>query len=330
MKLGTVRDGTRDGTLVVVSRDLRHAVPADHVALRLQDALDDWDYAGPQLAALYDALNRTPSSRAFETDFAKFAAPLPRAYQWADGAAYVVHLERACRARGAELPKEFWTEPLMRHGSACALLGPREDIAVETEDWGIDLGAGIAVITGDVPPGTKPDRAGEHIRLLMLTNDVSLRNLIPQEIERGFGFFQSKPACAFSPLAVTPEELGAAWHGGKLHLPVQVRVNGELLGRPGAGVDMTFGFYRLIAHAARTRPLSAGTIIGSGTVSNRDKGAGCACLEDKRMLEIIEKGEAATPYLKFGDRVHIDMADEAGQSVFGAIDQHIAQYVPPR
>jgi len=328
MKLGTLKDGTRDGVLVVVSKDLKLAVPADHIAPTLQDALDDWDYCAPQLATLYEDLNRTPSSRAFEPDFSKFAAPLPRAYQWAAGSAYVNHVELAHKARGEEMPKEFWTDPLMYQGGSDSFLGPRDDIALESEDWGADLEGEVAVITGDVPMGTRPDKAGEHIRLLMLVNDVSLHNLVAPEIAKGFGFFHSKPSSALSPVAVTPEELGEAWHGGKLHLPLEAYVNGKLLGRPDAGVDMTFSFYRLIAHAARTRPLSAGAIIGSGMVSNKDRRAGSACLVEKRMLEAIAKGEPSTPFLKFGDRLRIEMLDAAGQSVFGAIEQQVLQYPP--
>jgi fumarylacetoacetate (FAA) hydrolase len=333
MKLGTLKDGTRDGVLVVVSKDLKRAVPADHIAPTLQDALDDWDYCAPQLATLYEDLNRAPSSRAFEPDFVNFAAPLPRAYQWADGSAYVNHVELARKARGSEMPREFWTDPLMYQGGSDSFLGPRDDIALESEDWGIDLEGEVAAITGDVPMGTKPDKAGEHIRLLMLANDVSLRNLIGPEIAKGFGFFHSKPSSALSPVAVTPEELGEAWHGGKLHLPLEVYVNGELLGKPNAGVDMTFSFYRLIAHAARTRPLSAGTIIGSGTVSNKDKSAGSACLVEKRMLEAMAKGAKgapSTPFLKFGDRLRIQMLDATGRSVFGAIEQQVVQHPPSR
>jgi len=330
MKLGTLKDGTRDGTLVIVSRDLKHAAPAGHIAPTLQDALDDWDYCAPQLATLYEDLNHAPSSRAFEPDLANFAAPLPRAYHWADGSAYVNHVELARKARGADTPKEFWTDPLMYQGASDSFLGPRDEIAVESEDWGIDLEGEVAVITGDVPIATRPDKAGEHIRLLALVNDVSLRNLIAAEIAKGFGFIHGKPSSAMSPVAVTPDELGEAWHGGKLHLPLLVHVNGELQGRPNAGVDMTFSFYRLIAHAARTRRLSAGTIIGSGTVSNRDRSAGSACLVEKRMLETLAQGEPATSYLKFGDRLRIEMLDATGQSVFGAIEQQVVQHSPAR
>jgi fumarylacetoacetate (FAA) hydrolase len=328
MKVGTLKDGTRDGVLVVVSKDLKHAIPADHIAPTLQAALDDWDYCAPQLATLYEDLNRAPSSRAFEPDFAVFAGALPRAYQWLDASAYVNHVELARRARGDEMPKEFWTDPLMYQGVSDPFLGPCDDIVLESEEWGIDLEGEVAVITDDVPMGTRPDKAGEHIRLLALVNDVSLRDLIAAEVDKGFGFIQSKPSCAMSPVAVTPDELGEAWHGGKLHLPMEVHVNGELLGRPNAGVEMTFSFYRLIAHAARTRRLSAGTVIGSGTVSNKDRSVGSACLVEKRMLETLAKGAPSTPYLRFGDRVRIEMLDAAGLSVFGPIDQRVAQYNP--
>ena len=328
MKLGTLRDGTRDGVLVVVSRDLKLALPADHIAPTLQDALDDWEYLAPQLQLLYEELNRQPGSRAFETDFTRFGAPLPRAYQWADASAYTNHIELLRKSRGAEMPREFAADPFMYQGGSDSFLGARDDIALESEDWGIDLEGEVAVVTGDVPMGVKRENALEHVRLLMLVNDVSLRNLMPQELAKGFGFFQSKPSTAFSPVAVTPDETGGAWHGGKLHLTLTVEVNGELLGRPGAGVDMTFGFTRLITHAAKTRALSAGTIIGSGTVSNRDRRAGAACLAEKRALELIDSGEARTPFLKFGDHVRIDMADAAGESIFGAIEQQVVQYQP--
>ena len=325
MKLGTLKDGTRDGVLVVVSKDLKRAVPADHIAPTLQDALDDWDYCAPQLATLYADLNRAPSPRAFTPDFAQFAAPLPRAYQRAESTAYANHVELARKARGAETPKKFWSDPLMSRGVSDALLGPRDEIALESDDWGADLGAGVAIITGDVPMGTEPDKAGEYIRLLMLVNEVSLSSLIAPEVARGVGWFHSKPSTALSPLAVTPEELGEAWHGGKLHLPLGGHINDELLGKPNAGIDMTFSFYRLISHAARTRGLSAGTIVSAGTVSNKGKAAGTACLIEKRMIETVKKGEPSTPFLKFGDHLRIEMLDAAGASVFGAIEQRVVQ-----
>ncbi|MDP2640695.1 MAG: fumarylacetoacetate hydrolase family protein [Betaproteobacteria bacterium] len=330
MKLATLKDGTRDGTLIVVSRDLKHAIKADDIAPTLQAALDDWDYVSPQLTDRYDALNRAPGNRTFDFDPKQCASPLPRAYQWADASAYVSHVELLRKARGADMPKSLRSDPLMYQGGSDAFLGPCDDILLESEDWGIDLEGEIALITGDVPMGIPAKKAGEHIRLLLLANDVSLRNLVPAELAKGFGFFQSKPCSAFSPVAVTADELGPAWDGGKLNLPLVVQVNGELLGHPNAGVDMTFEFPRLIAHAAKTRPLAAGTIIGSGTVSNADRGAGSACIAEKRALEVIATGEPATPFLKFGDRVRIEMFDAAGKSIFGAIEQQVARYAPPR
>jgi fumarylacetoacetate (FAA) hydrolase len=330
MKLATLKDGTRDGTLIVVSRDLKHAIKADDIAPTLQAALDDWDYVSPQLTDRYDALNRAPGSRAFDFDPKQCASPLPRAYQWADGSAYVNHAELLRKARGADMPKGFRSDPLMYQGGSDAFLGPCDDIALESEDWGIDLEAEVAVITGDVPMGVTTKKAGDHIRLLLLANDVSLRNLAPAEIAKGFGFFHSKPSSAFSPVAVTPDELGPAWDGGKVNLPLVVQVNGEVIGRPNAGVDMTFEFPRLIAHAARTRPLAAGAIVGSGTVSNADRSTGSACIAEKRALETIAAGTPATPFLKFGDRVRIEMLDAGGHSLFGAIEQQVAQYTPPK
>ena len=330
MKLATLKDGTRDGTLIVVSRDLRHAIKADDIAPTLQAALDDWDYISPQLTDRYDALNRAAGSRAFDFDPKQCAAPLPRAYQWADGSAYTNHVELLRKSRGAEMPKSFRSDPLMYQGGSDSFLGPCDDIMLESEDWGIDLEAEIAVITGDVPMGSTAKKAGDHIRLLLLANDVSLRELAPAELGKGFGFFHSKPSSAFSPVAVTPDELGPAWDGGKVNLPLLVQVNGELLGRPNAGVDMTFEFPRLIAHATRTRALAAGAIVGSGTVSNAERSTGSACIAEKRALETIAGGEPATPFLKFGDRVRIEMFDAGGSSLFGAIEQQIARYTPPR
>ena len=330
MKLATLKDGTRDGTLIVVSRDLKHAIKADDIAPTLQAALDDWDYASPQLTDRYDALNRAPGSRAFDFDPKQCASPLPRAYQWADGSGYLSHAERLRKARGADMPKGYRSDPLMYQGGSDAFLGPCDDIMFESEDWGIDVEGELAVITGDVPMGTTAKKAGEHIRLVMLVNDVSLRNLAAAEIAKGFGFFQSKPSSTFSPTALTPDEFGPAWDGGKVNLPLLVEVNGKTLGRPSAGVDMTFEFPRLIAYAARTRPLAAGTIVGSGTVSNADRSAGVACIAEKRALETIADGAASTPFLKFGDCVRIEMLDAGGYSLFGAIEQQVARYTPPK
>jgi fumarylacetoacetate (FAA) hydrolase len=330
MKLGTLKNDTRDGALCVVARDLRTATVTYDVAPTLQAALDDWDFCAPRLEALYDAANRSPSgSRWFEVDPTKFHAPLPRAYQWADGSAYPSHVERAHKARGADVPKTLRDEPLMYQGGSDAFLGPRDDIAIETEDWGADLEAEIAVVTGDVPMGIRREKAAEHIRLFMLVNDVTLRNLVPAELAKGFGFFQSKTWTAFSPVAVTPDELGAAWDGRKVHLPIIVHLNGELLGQPDAGTDMAFDFPRLIAHAAGTRPLGAGTVIGSGTVSNKDAKVGVCCLAEKRALETIKGGKTTTPFLRFGDRVRIDMAAD-GRSLCGAIEQQVVQVQPHR
>ena len=330
MKLATLKDGTRDGTLIVVSRDLAHAIKADDIAPTLQAALDDWDYISPQLTDRYDALNRAAGSRAFDFDPKQCASPLPRAYQWADGSAYINHVELLRKARGADMSKSLRSDPLMYQGGSDSFLGPCDDILLESEDWGIDLEAEVAVVTGDVPMGIAAKKAGDCIRLLMLANDVSLRELAPAELAKGFGFFHSKPSSAFSPVAVTPDELGPAWDGGKVNLPLLVQVNGEVLGRPNAGVDMAIEFPRLIAHAARTRALAAGAIVGSGTVSNAAPDAGSACIAEKRALETIAAGQPATPYLKFGDRLRIEMLDAGGSSVFGAIEQQIARYTPPR
>lgn len=326
MKLGSLKNGTRDGALCVVARDLKVATIAYDVAPTLQAALDDWNYCAPQLQDLYDAANRAPQgSRWFEPDFAQFHAPLARAYQWLDASAYLSHAERVRKARGAELTKALREEPLMYQGGSDAFLGARDPIAVEDESWGIDLEAELAAILGDVPAGVKREKAAEHICLFALLNDVTLRHLVPHELAKGFGFVQSKTWTAFAPVAVTPDELAGAWDGRRVHLPVTVHVNGTLLGRPNAGVDMTFDFPRLIVHAARTRPLAAGTLLGAGTVSNKDAKAGVCCIAEQRALETVARGEAATPFLRFGDRVEIEVRDAEGRSVFGAIDQEVAR-----
>ena len=333
MKLATLNNGTRDGQLAVVSRDLGRAVPATGIAATLQAALDDWDRIAPRLAELAAALDAGDSGTRHAQPFDPGAAmaPLPRAYQWADGSAYVNHVELVRRARGATMPPEFWTDPLMYQGASDHMLGAGEDIVLADEAWGIDFEAEVAVVTGDVAMGTGAAAARDAIRLLMLVNDVSLRNLIPAELAKGFGFFQSKPASAFSPVAVTPDELGDAWRDAKVHLPLVSHLNGALFGRPNAGVDMTFDFGRLIAHVAKTRDLVAGSIIGSGTVSNRDHdgpgrpardgGAGYACIAEQRTVETILAGQPATPFMRFGDRVRIEMLDRDGRTIFGAIDQ---------
>jgi fumarylacetoacetate (FAA) hydrolase len=322
MKLASLRHG-RDGMLVVVSRDLSRCVAVPHIAHTLQAVMDDWMHAAPRLARVYDLLNEGPvaGERPFQAQ--DCAAPLPRAYQWADGSAYVTHVELVRKARGAEMPPSFWTDPLMYQGGSDCLLGAHDPIIAGDESWGIDFEGEVAVIADDVPMGCDAGEAEKHIKLLMLVNDVSLRNLIPAELAKGFGFFQSKPASAFSPVAVTPDELGEAWSDGKVHLPLRVWLNGEQFGAPNAGEDMTFSFPQLIAHAAMTRSLCAGSIIGSGTVSNKDGSRWSACIAERRSLEIIEHGAPKTPFLKFGDRVKIEMLDMDGRSLFGAIEQEV-------
>lgn len=322
MKLASLKGG-RDGRLVVVSRDLTRAVAASEVASTLQAALDDWDGVRPHLEAIYRALNDGKVEGAFAFDEKACASPLPRAYQWADGSAYLVHVELVRKARGAEMPQSYWTDPLMYQGGSDGFLGPRDPIIAADAGWGIDLEGEVAVITGDVPAGCSVAEAEKSVRLVMLVNDVSLRNLIPNELAKSFGFFQSKPASAFSPVAVTPDELGAHWKDGKLHRPLLIQLNGKEFGVPNAGVDMAFNFPQLIAHAAKTRSLAAGSIVGSGTVSNRDRAVGSACIAERRMLEQIENGAPATPFLKSGDRVRIEMKDEGGRSIFGAIEQDV-------
>ena len=336
MKLASLKSGGRDGTLVVVSRDLVTCQAVPKIARTLQQALDDWDHVAPRLRQVYDQLNEGRSATAESFLEEECASPLPRAYQWADGSAYINHVELVRKARKAEVPASFYTDPLMYQGGSDSFVGPYDPIAVLSEEWGVDLEAEVAVVTGDVPMGASVEQAAQAIRLVMLVNDVSLRNLIPKELEKGFGFFQSKPASAFSPVAVTPDELGDAWRDSKLHLPLLVTLNDQPFGRPNAGEDMTFSFAQLIAHAAKTRELGAGTIIGSGTVSNKqgslhgssiaNGGVGYCCLAELRMYETIEQGAPATPFLRFGDTVRIEMLDTDGASVFGAIDQEVAHY----
>jgi fumarylacetoacetate (FAA) hydrolase len=321
MKLATLKDGSRDGQLAVVARDLKTAHIADGIAPTLQAALDDWNFIAPQLSALYAELNEGRARRSFDFDPARCMAPLPRAYQWADGSAYVNHVKLVRKARGADMPPSFWEEPLMYQGGSDDFLGPTDDIVLAHEEWGIDFEAEVAVITGDVAMGATPDQAHGQIRLLMLANDVSLRNLIPPELAKGFGFLQSKPATSFSPVAVTPDELGAAWKGGKVHLPLRSTWNGRLVGQPDAGVDMVFNFPQLAAHLCKTRNVRAGSIIGSGTVSNKDASRGYSCIAEQRCLETIEHGTAVTSFMRFGDTIRIEMLDEAGKTIFGAIEQ---------
>ena len=325
MKLASLKGG-RDGSLLVVDAALGRQASAAAIAPRLQDALDDWERLSPRLAALAVALE-AGEAKASPFVARDVAAPLPRAYHWVDGSAYVNHVELVRKARGAEMPASFWTDPLVYQGGSDDFLGPEADAPFASEDFGIDFEAEVAVIVGDVPMGsTRSDViARGDIRLVMLVNDWSLRNLIPAELAKGFGFYQSKPATAFSPVAVTPDELGLAWSEAKLHLPLRTELNGTLFGAPEAGIDMTFDFAALIAHAAKTRNLGAGTIVGSGTVSNYDRARGSACLAERRMLEQIEFGKPRTPFLKFGDRVRIEMLDGGGRSLFGAIDQRVVR-----
>jgi fumarylacetoacetate (FAA) hydrolase len=331
MKLATLKGPGRDGRLVVVSADLTRAVEVPRIAPTLQAALDDWAAMAPALeqAALRLARDEVDADEVVPLDPAQCGAPLPRAYQFADGSAYLHHVELVRRARGAKMPPSFQHDPLMYQAASDGFLGPTDPIEVADEAFGIDLEAEIAVITDDVPMGIDPESARRHIVLVMLLNDVSLRRLIPDELAKGFGFLQGKPRSAGSPVAVTPTQLGAAWREAKLHLPLLSSINGQELGRPDAGVDMQFDFGQLIAHAARTRPLAAGTIIGSGTISNRDPASGSSCLAEVRTIEQIEQGQPATPFLKFGDRVRIEMLDEAGRSIFGAIDQEVVRYPGP-
>jgi fumarylacetoacetate (FAA) hydrolase len=329
VKLASLKQG-RDGKLIVVSQDLSRAIAADGIAPTLQMALDTWERSAPRLERLYREVTDGAPIGSFSFRPGDCASPLPRAYQWADGSAYVTHVELVRKARGAKMPETFWTDPLMYQGGSDSFIGPEDDILAADEAWGIDMEGEVAAITGDVPMGSSPTQARVHVRLLMLVNDVSLRNLIPGELEKGFGFFQSKPATAFSPVAVTPDELGAHWKDGKVHLPLLIDLNGQRFGSPNAGVDMTFSFYDLIAHVAKTRELEAGSVIGSGTVSNSDRSSGSACLAERRMLETIEKGKPETPFLRFGDRVRIEMKLPDGQSIFGAIDQKVVRYEGPK
>ncbi len=326
MKLASLKGGGRDGRLVIVSRDLTRCLPVPGIAPTLQAALDDWSTLAPRLAERAAALEASPAlPGAITFDIAQCAAPLPRAFHWVDGSAYVNHVELVRKARGAEMPASFWTDPLVYQGGSDDLLGARDDAPFGDEAWGIDLEAEIAVITDDVAMGTTADAAVPRIKLLTLVNDWSLRNLIPGELAKGFGFYQSKPATAFAPVAVTPDELGDAWRDCKVHLPLLSRINGADFGRPDAGTDMTFNFAQLIAHVTKTRRLGAGAIVGSGTVSNYDRSRGASCLAEKRTLELLESGKPQTPFLKFGDRVSIEMRSADGQNIFGTLDNQVVR-----
>ncbi|MHA6204634.1 fumarylacetoacetate hydrolase family protein [Dyella soli] len=323
MKLGSLKEGGRDGTLIVVGRDLQQAVRATGIAATLQAALDDWSNTAPRLNALSDELNNGTAAGAFALDMGAMAAPLPRAYEFVDGSAYLPHVERVRRARGAEVPASFYTDPLMYQATSAGFLGPRDPVVVPSEDYGIDLEAEVIVVTDDVPMAVTPAQAAEHIQLVGLVNDVSLRGLIPAELAKGFGFLQSKPRSALSPVLVTPDELGDHWRDDKLHLPMRTWLNGQWFGEVECGVDMQFNFAQLVAHVAKTRPLTAGTIVGSGTIANEDTGKGASCLAEQRTVETLRDGKPTTPFLKFGDSLRIDVTDSAGASIFGAIEQQV-------
>jgi fumarylacetoacetate (FAA) hydrolase len=330
MKLASLKEGGRDGTLVVVSRDLTRAVKATGIAPTLQRALEEWSTCAPRLNGVYEVLEMSRAETingepVFAVDVAALAAPLPRAYEFVDGSAYLPHVARVRKARGAEVPESFYTEPLMYQATSAGFLGPRDPVRVTSEEYGIDLEAEVVVITDDVPMAPTAAEAAEHIQLVGLVNDVSLRNLIPGELGKGFGFLQSKPRSALSPVFVTPDELGEAWRDAKLHRPLLTHINGKWFGAPEAGVDMQFDFGQLIAHAARTRPLSAGTIVGSGTVANEDTSLGASCFAEQRTVETLRDGKPSTPFMSYGDTVRIEMLDAAGQSIFGAIEQVIAR-----
>ncbi len=328
MKLASLKKG-RDGALVIVSRDLTRCVCVPHIAGTLQQALDHWQETAPRLAHAYALLNDGAANGIVPFDASACASPLPRAYQWVDGSAYVTHVELVRKARGVEMPQSYWTDPLIYQGGSDAFIGPTDPILAADEAYGIDFEGEVAVITDDVAMGISAKQAEPHIKLLMLVNDVTLRNLAPHELAKGFGFFQAKPASSFSPVAVTPDELGEAWRDTKVHLPLTVTLNGERFGTPNAGIDMTFSFAQLIAHTAKTRAVTAGSIIGSGTISNKDHSAGSCCIAERRMLEQIEFGAPSTPFMRFGDRVRIEMFSQEGRSIFGAIDQHVVQYRNP-
>ena len=329
MKLASLKEGGRDGTLIVVDRALKRGVRATNIVPTLQKALDNWAAVSPKLAALAEQLRDDKAPGSFALDTTALAAPLPRAYQWADGSAYVVHVELVRKARGVEMPPSFWTDPLIYQGGSDSFVGANDEIELADEAWGIDFEGEIGVITDDVPMGISPQAARRHIKLVTILNDVSLRNVIVTELAKGFGFFHGKPATAFAPVVVTPDELGSAWDGAKLNLPLISTLNGKEFGHPNAATDLTFDFGQLIAHAARTRHLEAGTVVGSGTVANRDASAGCSCIAERRVRETIDSGKPTTPFMTFGDHIRIEMLDRQGQSIFGAIDQKVVKYDPP-
>ena len=328
MKLATIKNNTRNGQLVVVNRGLTKAIKVPEISKTLQEALDDWDTIAPKLEKVYQQLQNETALNSFDFDPTQAMAAIPRAYHWADGSAYVTHVELVRKARNAELPETFWTDPLMYMGASDAFIGANDDIKIENEEWGIDFESEVAVITDDVPAGVSVKNAQKHIKLIAIINDVSLRNLIPNELSKQFGFYQSKPWTSFAPVVVTPDELGSAWSDTKVHLPLLSALNSKIIGSPNAGIDMTFNFAQLIAHAAKTRSLMAGSIIGSGTVANQGSPNGSSCLAEVRCLEIIKEGKASTPFMSFGDRIEIEMKDKQGNSIFGKIDQVVKSYKP--
>jgi fumarylacetoacetate (FAA) hydrolase len=330
MKLASLKNGTRDGVLVVVSKDLKRAAYATGIAQTLQQALEQWDTAAPLLQRTYALLCSGDLPAAFPFDQAAAESPLPRSYQWLDGSTYLSHVELVRQARGVEMSKDLYKEPLMYQGGSEYFTGPRDPVLAAEESWGIDIEGEIAIITGDVPMLARAEGASKHIRLFMLVNDISLRNIIPAELNKGFGFLNGKGQTAFSPVAITPDELGEAWNGSKLDLPLTVHINDAPFGRPRAGVDMYFDFPALIAHAAKTRSLGAGTIIGSGTISNHDRSNGFACISEARALETVAKGAPSTPFMHFGDTARVEMFNELGESLFGAIEQVIVRYSAPQ
>jgi len=326
MKLASIDNKTRDGQLVVVNKELTKAVPVTEIAATMQIAIDNWGINESKLQSVYKKLNAEELSNTFDFSSVRVLAPIPRAYHWADGSAYVTHVELVRKARNATLPESFWTDPLMYMGASDAFIGANDAVEIENEDWGIDFESEVAIITDDVPAGVSSEEALKHIKLITIINDVSLRNLIPNELSKQFGFYQSKPWTTFAPVVVTLDELEESWKDGKLCLPLHSTLNGTLIGSPNAGVDMTFNFGQLIAHAAKTRSLMAGTVIGSGTVANAGSPDGSSCLAEVRCLEIVNNGKASTPFMSFGDRIEIEMKDKEGKSIFGKINQVIKEY----
>lgn len=326
MKLASIENNSRDGQLVVVNRELTRAVKVPQIAETMQAAIDNWGDTESKLQDVYQDLNLGKLTDAFDFSSVKVLAPIPRAYHWADGSAYVTHVELVRKARNAELPESFWTDPLMYMGASDAFIGANDDILIENEDWGIDFESEVIVITDDVPAGVDSKEALNHIKLVSIINDVSLRNLIPNELSKQFGFYQSKPWTTFAPVVVSLDELENSWKDGKLHLPLESTLNGKLIGSPNAGIDMTFDFGQLIAHAAKTRSLMAGTVIGSGTVANEGSPNGSSCLAEVRCLEIIEEGKASTSFMSYGDRIEIEMKNKSGESIFGKINQVVREY----